>query len=502
MTSLARIQNGGGPGWNRLGLALAEGAWTVSNAFGSMSLFGDGGLYSWFPIEHCGTHGAPDFAKELGRYDFAAEGLTAADMTNATKKAAKLYGASMVGVAEVNEKWFYSKSIYMDMDELLRGATEDAIAQGIDLTAGSEMSARDQLVAAMQSMEPKELKQFLIASLDVADKALWPPGVSPTSAKTMPANMLHSMLPTVLPSFQKEYLYVLATELPPEFRPEGFDPEELLSDAYEVVNVGDTLPPGEIVFDDSIDAPVHDRENSTQYIPKSMNRVIVMAFEMEADGLSLEHSFESAAPVSNGYSRMAFTASCLAQFIRNLGYNAIPMGNDTALSVPMAVDAGLGEMSRIGIVVTPKYGPRVRLAKVLTDLPLEIDQPISFGVTEFCEICGKCAESCPSGAISFGEQTFEAPPSGNPGALKWAVNGAKCVQYWADSGSGCSQCIVACPFNKSEGWLHDATRVLIGAKSGSIDKILLKLDEVSGFGKPKPAAAYWNMDQYVHIKDS
>ena len=76
----------------------------------------------------------------------------------------------------------------------------------------------------------------------------------------------------------------------------------------------------------------------------------------------------------HGYSRMATTASALSAFIQELGYNAIPCGNMTGLCVPMAIDAGLRELGRQGVVITPKYGPRVRLAKVITDLPLSVDQ--------------------------------------------------------------------------------------------------------------------------------
>ncbi len=57
-----------------------------------------------------------------------------------------------------------------------------------------------------------------------------------------------------------------------------------------------------------------------------------------------------------GYSKMAFTAGLRAQFIRNLGYKAISSGNDTACSVPIAIDAGLGELSRMGFLITPEFG--------------------------------------------------------------------------------------------------------------------------------------------------
>ena len=70
-----------------------------------------------------------------------------------------------------------------------------------------------------------------------------------------------------------------------------------------------------------------------------------------------------------GYSMMVYTANLMAAFIRGLGYKAIPCGNDTALSIPLAMAAGLGEWSRMGLLVTEKFGPRVRLCKVFTDMP-------------------------------------------------------------------------------------------------------------------------------------
>ena len=91
------------------------------------------------------------------------------------------------------------------------------------------------------------------------------------------------------------------------------------------------------------------------------------------------------------YSRMSLCGAMLAHFIRGLGYRAVPMGNDTALSVPLAIDAGLGELSRMGTLITPEYGPRVRLHKVFTDLPLAPDSPVEFGVWGFSRRCSKSA---------------------------------------------------------------------------------------------------------------
>jgi len=238
-------------------------------------------------------------------------------------------------------------------------------------------------------------------------------------------------------------------------------------------------------------------------IPETMKTVIVFAVEMDYDTIDAAPTAMSNGGPQQGYSKMAITAGSVAAFIRDLGYNAIPCGNNTGVSVPMAIEAGLGEGARNGILVTPKYGPRVRLGKVITDLPMAYDKPISFGVEEFCKVCKKCAELCPSQAISYGEKTMEASTiSTNPGVLKWSANAEDCYTSWKANGSGCSVCVRVCPFNKpDEGWLHEATRILIGAKSGSLDSIMVKLDDASGYGKKEPNLDFWEKDNYIHIKD-
>jgi reductive dehalogenase len=167
----------------------------------------------------------------------------------------------------------------------------------------------------------------------------------------------------------------------------------------------------------------------------------------------------------------------------------------------MAIDAGLGELGRHGVVITPKYGSRVRLAKVITDMPLVLDRPISFGVTEFCEICAKCAEECPGEALPHGSRSYDAPKSGNPGVFRWAVDNIKCHRAWCEFGMECNTCIRVCPFTKPEGWMHEITKMLIGGvRSKSINKLLLKLDSASGYGKGKDPRGFWKRDRYIHVK--
>jgi hypothetical protein len=192
----------------------------------------------------------------------------------------------------------------------------------------------------------------------------------------------------------------------------------------------------------------NDRENNPIDIPKEFKFAIVMTVKMDGEAIKTSPKFTASIATGLGYSQMAFLIGCMAEFIRNLGYKAIPMGNDTALSIPLAIDAGCGELGRNGLLNTPDYGPCVRICKVFTDLPLETDKPINFGVAEFCKNCSKCADACEADAIQTAvEPSFNiACTSNNRGILRWAVNQEKCYKFWIENGGECSNCISACPY--------------------------------------------------------
>jgi len=194
----------------------------------------------------------------------------------------------------------------------------------------------------------------------------------------------------------------------------------------------------------------HPMETEEEFeIPNSINKAVVMAICMNRDLISEPSNVVNSAAAELGYSKMGFLAISLAEFIRTLGYNAIPCMNDTALSIPLAIDAGLGQLGRNGLLLTPEYGACLRLCKVLTDMPLNIDMPIDFGLTEFCKQCLACGRACPADAISTGDRTFAGVcESNNPGVEKWYVNAERCLRFWQVNGAACSDCIAACPFTE------------------------------------------------------
>ena len=227
-------------------------------------------------------------------------------------------------------------------------------------------------------------------------------------------------------------------------------------------------------------------------IPETVKYAIVIVVNQDRlTSLIGPASVQTSAASGMGYGRMGITVVALAEAIRTLGYNAIPSMNDTALSVPLAVDAGLGQLGRHGMLITREYGSVLRLGKVLTDMPLVADSPVDFGVTEFCQRCKKCATNCPANCISFGERSYDPQvDTGNPEALKWYINGKKCLQYWIDSGASCAACQAVCTYSKGSFWGHGVIR---GMTAGvpMFDSVFAQLDDVFGYGAMRKPDEVW-----------
>lgn len=233
-------------------------------------------------------------------------------------------------------------------------------------------------------------------------------------------------------------------------------------------------------------------ESKSQEIPEEFQYAVVMGFEEEYDLMKYFPTYIADTATIMGYSRMAIANACLSAFIRNLGFKVIDCStNDVALSIPMAMQAGLGDLGRNGILITPQFGPRLRLSKVITDLPLVADTPIDFGVTEFCMVCKKCADSCPSQAITLGERTTEPNNVSNvAGELKWRINAEKCRMYWAQANKSCTICRACCPYSKPNTRVHQTVRWFTDNVRW-IDSFCIWADNLLGYGKPVKADNFW-----------
>lgn len=157
------------------------------------------------------------------------------------------------------------------------------------------------------------------------------------------------------------------------------------------------------------------------------------------------------------YAKGTFVSTVIARWISQMGYRGVAQHSrhyDVILP-PLAVDAGLGEIGRNGYLIAPKYGARVRVFAVLTDMPLITDRPISLGVEEFCKKCLKCAETCPSRSIPTGGMTVWR------GVKKWKLNEEACYDYWARVGTDCGICMAICPFSRPNSYFHKIVRRVV-----------------------------------------
>lgn len=136
------------------------------------------------------------------------------------------------------------------------------------------------------------------------------------------------------------------------------------------------------------------------------------------------------------------------EFIKNQGYDAFALtmtrnecDMKKLLSIlpykTIATKSGLGWIGRSALFVTPEYGSAVALGAILTDMPLDFDQPIT---DSECDDCTNCQDACPVDAI-------------NP--QKWndrlnrsdIIDIETCSEYIIDqykAGLGCTKCMSEC----------------------------------------------------------
>lgn len=179
--------------------------------------------------------------------------------------------------------------------------------------------------------------------------------------------------------------------------------------------------------------------------------VIIFAEEMDREMIGSSPHTPCFVESMKNYAKGAFVASQISAYIANLGYSATAnhVHHYELVLPPIAADAGLGEVGRLGYLMTREYGPRVRLSAVTTDMELAVDKPVDIGVEDFCRICKKCAVTCPSQSIPTATEMTEVN-----GIMRWKMNPDTCFSYWAKIGTDCCICMRVCPWSHARSWPH------------------------------------------------
>ncbi len=197
----------------------------------------------------------------------------------------------------------------------------------------------------------------------------------------------------------------------------------------------------------------------------------------------------SVAQSMRAYLRFSLMGGIVAEQVRRLGYSARVHSvlDGDVLQPPLLLLSGLGEVSRIGeVILNPYLGPRLKSGTVTTNLPMVHDQPIDFGLQNFCENCNKCARECPSGAITAGPKLMYN------GYEIWKSDAEKCARYRITNAAGgmCGRCMKTCPWNL-EGLFAESGFRWLAINFPSRARWLAELDDRLDRGSINPVKKWW-----------
>lgn len=146
----------------------------------------------------------------------------------------------------------------------------------------------------------------------------------------------------------------------------------------------------------------------------------------------------------------------ITQYIQAKGFKALPLPASQLLDKEewvsylshkaVAIAAGLGWQGKSLLLIHPKFGPRIRLVTILTDMNLTADSPMK----NQCGKCTACARACPVKAIK--NVNTEYHYENREEALAFS----RCVDHVTGNPSRlpfieapiCGVCIRACPRGK------------------------------------------------------
>ena len=185
--------------------------------------------------------------------------------------------------------------------------------------------------------------------------------------------------------------------------------------------------------------------------------------------------------VLRAYVKLANMAVILAHYIRSLGYGARAqiMKNYQVIIPPIAIDAGIGELGRHGVLVSKEFGSIFKMSVVTTDLPLVHDKKTDLKVDDFCSNCKICAENCPSGAITYGEKKTVR------GVERYMINAPACLKMWRETGTDCGVCIACCPYSKPPS-VHHTAGMWLASQGGKFPGVFLSWLERLIYGNHSP----------------
>jgi epoxyqueuosine reductase len=190
------------------------------------------------------------------------------------------------------------------------------------------------------------------------------------------------------------------------------------------------------------------KERATSLLPNAKS-VVVLGKEIYKEVVSLLRPSKEVGEAEPGELLRAHTDYLngrlnravheLASFFKQEGFRSLPLPTVSPVDERFLTSlfsfkhaaqlAGLGTIGHHSLLITPEYGPRVRLACLLTEATLEASQLTD---KDYCVSCDACIRECPARAI-------QVPKQGEV----YSINKFACRTY-RQTGLNCGVCMKAC----------------------------------------------------------
>ncbi|MHA1374056.1 MAG: 4Fe-4S binding protein [Promethearchaeota archaeon] len=298
---------------------------------------------------------------------------------------------------------------------------KDALESGVSVLKSSENSPQDGFTI-IDELKKEEFK------LKMGKKQL------KNMIKALPAvagNYMIKIIISIRKSFKILYPYL---EDPTRNIEDNINPklwEDLnrySRDKWGIIKIGFTKLPKELIFRDKLVLFPH---------------VLIFVMEMDKKKIDTAPNVPAGKEAMRIYAKLGIAVNDIADWLRTKGIRCQsnhPLRGLT-LTPPLGGKSGIGWQGRQGLLITPEFGPRVRLAPIyIENKCFEFTDSLEHKwIEEYCKICNRCIRECPVGAIWEEKKVI--------GKRSTCIDIIKCFPYFSET-LGCSVCIKVCPFSE------------------------------------------------------
>lgn len=178
---------------------------------------------------------------------------------------------------------------------------------------------------------------------------------------------------------------------------------------------------------------------------------LVCIQEMAKDKIDMAPKIDAGGEAARVYGTLGVAVNGIARWLRS-NYKINCQSNHPhgglVNNSPLASKAGMGWQGRNGLLITPEYGQRQRIAPIFIEEKIfeYTDNTDHRWIEEYCKLCGKCKKACPAQAI-YDEKIISIKNVPGIGATRTCIDLTKCRPYFNKT-LGCSVCVKTCPFSQ------------------------------------------------------